>query len=250
MKTRFLKLATLAVASATFAVSALAIPIMAPFSRWSLFTDSNNPGWANNYTAVSTASLGTMKFFKYTAATEATLVSNLAMSNTAKYASSKSWNNGLYQQISELGRVAFPQDKIDYLGQCVGFAKAMTGSSLGTLSWTKSVTNALTVLFPLDGVVPNGASPDFMLPPGTMIVNFDNRGTYTNYDTNHVAIVLSVVVVNGKVTGANVVAQNAVEIAGGITNANKMISKYFLPWSNTSSLTSLALKNYHVITAP
>lgn len=249
MKTRFLKLATLAVVSATFAVSALAIPIMAPFSRWSLFTDSNNPGWTNNYTAVNTTGLGTMKFLKYTAATQTTLISSLDMSTTVKYASSKTWNNGSYQQISESGGVTPPNPV--FLGQCVGFAKAMTGSALGTGSWTKSATNALTILFPLDGVVPNGASPDFMLPPGTMIVNFDGRPTYTNDLTNHVAIVLNVVVVNGKVTGANVVAQNAVETAGGIANANKMISKYFLPWNNTtSSLTSLALKNYHVITAP
>ena len=250
MKNRFLKHATLAVVSTTFAVSALAVPIMAPFTRWSLFTDSNNPGWINNYTAITTASLGTMKFFKYTAATEATLVSNLAMTNTSKVAGIKNWNNGTYQQISEIGNGSVA-DRAAYLGQCVGFAKAMTGSSLGTSSWTKSATNALTVLFPLDGVVPNGASPDLMLPPGTMIVNFDGRSTYTNALTNHTAIVLSVVVSNGKVTGANVVAQNAVETAGAITNANKMITKYFLPWNNTtSSLTSLSLKSYHVITAP
>lgn len=249
MKTHFLKLATLAVVSATFAVSALAIPIMAPFSRWSLFTDSNNPGWTNNYTAIATTSLGTMKFFKYTAATEATLVSNLAMTSTSKVAGMKNWNNGTYQQISEIGSGSVA-DRAAYLGQCVGFAKAMTGSSLGTSSWTKSATNALTVLFPLDGVVPNGASPDFMLPPGTMIVNFNGGGNYNNFPTNHVAIVLNVVVVNGKVTGANVVAQNAATTAGGISGADKMISKYFLPWSNTSTYTSFALKNYHVITAP
>lgn len=241
MKRTFLKLATLAVASATFAVSALATPIMAPFSRWSLFTDSNNPGWTNNYTTVNTAGLGTMKFLKYTAATQTTLVSTLAMTNTAKYASSKVWNNGSYQQISEVG----------YPGQCVGFAKAMTGSSLGTLSWTKLASNALTTLFPLDGVVPAGASPDFIVPPGTMIVNFNGESKYNNYPTNHTAIVLNVVVVNGKVTGANVVAQNAADTAGGISGANQMISKYFLPWNNTTSTkTSLSLKNYHVITAP
>jgi hypothetical protein len=241
MKNRLLKLATLAVASATFAFSALATPIMAPFSRWSLFTDSNNPGWINNYTAVSTANLGTMKFLKYTASTQATLVSSLAMTNTTKYASSKVWNNGSYQQISELG----------YLGECVGFAKAMTGSSLGTLSWTKLSTNALTTLFPLDGVVPAGASPDFIVPPGTMILNFNGESKYNNLITNHTAIVLNVVVVNGKVTGANVVAQNAADTAGGIGGADRMISKYFLPWNNTTSTkTSMALKNYHVITAP
>ena len=84
-----------------------------------------------------------------------------------------------------------------------------------------------------------------------MIVNYDGRTTYTNNVTNHTAIVLSVVVMNGKITGANVVGQNSADTAGGIGGADRMISKYFLPWTNSiSTKTSLALKNYHVLTAP
>ncbi len=237
MKSSFFKL----IASITLVLLSLittthAAVITAPPARYQLFLDSTNPAWSTNYTAVSTTSLGTMKFLKYSTAVQTILTSSLAMGG--KYASSKVWNGGTYQQISEVG----------YLGECVGFAKAMTGIG-GTSTWVKSSANALATIFPNGLVV--GTDPSYGLAPGAMIVNYDGRTTYTNNVTNHTAIVLSVVVMNGKITGANVVGQNSADTAGGIGGADRMISKYFLPWTNSiSTKTSLALKNYHVLTAP
>jgi hypothetical protein len=243
MNIRFPKLAALTVAIFTLTTNVHAGVITAPPARYQLFLDSTNPGWSTNYTAVSTLYLGTAKLLKYSTAVQSTLTSTLNM--TGKYASFKTWNGNNYQQISETGGVNPPN--LAYLGECPGFAKAMTGAG-GTGTWIKTSTNALSTIFPSAQVVGNDAS--YGLAPGAMIVNFDGRTTYTNDPTNHVAIVLSVVVANGKVTGANVVSQNALKDIAGTTTGNKMISKYFLPWTNTSNLTSLALSNYHVITAP
>ncbi len=215
--------------------SASAVPLRASYDRYSLFIDSSSPFVAADYTSATTTSLGTVKFLKYSTSVQTKLVNTLAMTN--KYASSKPWNGGNYQQISENGNA--------YVGQCVGFAKAMTGVG-ATSTWTKVATNALTSIFPNNGSV-GSVSADIALPPGTMIVNFDGGSAYPNTPTSHVAIVLSVVVANGKVSGVNAVAQNAIGTIGGVP-ADKMISKYFIPWNNAnSSLTSLSLKNYHVI---
>lgn len=229
-------LGTIILALATSA--AMAAPITAPYSRTSLFLDSENPGWKDAYTSVNTTALGTVKYLKYTATMSKQLTDVLDMSN--KYAGYKTWNKVSYQQISEKGQT--PQETTDYLGQCVGFGKAMTGIG-ATKNWIKSSSNALSTLYP--GGKIGTISPELILPSGTFLVNFDGRPTYTNWPSNHVAISLAPVIVNGVIQGANVVAQNAT----ATNSSDLMISKYFLPWDNkNSTLSSYSLKNYHLLT--
>lgn len=211
-----------------------AAPWVAPYSSYSLFLDGPNPTWAPYYTSISTSTLGTVKFLQYNTVVDAKLKSMTYASG--KVTGYKSWNNIKYQQISEPG----------YIGECVGFGKAMTGIG-GTGTWAKNPNNAISKIFTNAKV--GSISADIALPPGTLIANFDGDSTYNNKQTNHVAIVLGVVTSGGVVTGANVVSQNAISVVANVSaSADRMINKYFLPWDNSkSSLTSFSLKNYYVI---
>jgi hypothetical protein len=222
-----------------FAISSvsLAAPITAQPGAVNQFLDSVNPGW-NNSTYYT--NIGTHRFLKYSTKNNTNLADidmqvKWFLSMSGKTSSYKMLNGIPYEQISEIGTGTAL--KPQFYAQCVGFAKAMTGSTLSTSQWKKLDTNAIAINFP-NGKI-GSISLASKLPVGAMIVNFNNSTPYGNLSTNHTAIVLSVATSNGVITGANVVAQNA-------DNGN-MISKYFLPWNSGSTLTSLSLKNYHVI---
>jgi hypothetical protein len=141
-----------------------------------------------------------------------------------------------------------------YIGQCVGFAKFMTGAPGNTGTWRTG--RALANIFP-NGKAVNGTA-DMLLVPGSMIAHFGGQSIYNSPDNKkpHVAIVLSVAEINGVIQGINVVDQNGLssaEINGikGVTVTDSVgggsIVKHFLPWNANSSDPTLSAKNYHVV---
>lgn len=138
-------------------------------------------------------------------------------------------------------------------GQCVGFAKFMTGAPGSTGTWRTG--RALTNIFPNGQGVSGTANA--LLVPGSMIAHFGGKSVYNQNTTNqHVAIVLSVVQEGNIIRGINVVDQNGLTTAtiNGVQNVNVTnggggsIVKHFLPWNaNNSTYPQLSAKNYHVV---
>lgn len=138
-----------------------------------------------------------------------------------------------------------------FIGQCVGFAKFMTGAPGDTSTWRTG--RALATIFP-NGQTVTGTS-NMLLVPGSMIAHFGGKTTYKQNTTSpHVAIVLSVAELNGVVTGFNVADQNGLSTAtiNGVSTTvtsggGGSIVKHFLPWSSSSTDPVLSGKNYHVV---
>jgi hypothetical protein len=144
-----------------------------------------------------------------------------------------------------------------FIGQCVGFAKFMTGATGSTGTWRRG--RALANIFPNGQGVSGTANA--MLVPGSMIAHFGGQSIYQN-NTNkpNVAIVLSVVQEGNIIRGVNVVDQNGMTSAtingvntsvvfnagNGVTYGT--IAKHFLPWNaNSPTNPQVSAMNYHVV---
>lgn len=145
-----------------------------------------------------------------------------------------------------------------FTGQCVGFAKFMTGASGSTGTWRTG--RALATIFPNGQGVSGTANA--LLVPGSMIAHFGGKTIYNQNTTNkpHVAIVLSVVQEGNIIRGVNVVDQNGMTSAtingvntSVVVNASNgatygTIAKHLLPWNaNNSTNPQLSAKNYHIV---
>ena len=155
-----------------------------------------------------------------------------------------------YQRIDELGSSS--------RNQCVAQGKSMTGAS-STSTWIKGTS--LKTLYP-NGKAPTQLEAMALLPPGTMIANFDGSTSYPNRPTSHVVLVRGVNADNnGYVLSIDVYGQNGVSqvILNGSTvnvgdpktgNGGTMM-KYTMPWSNANSTVgSFSAKNYHIVNKP
>jgi hypothetical protein len=201
-----------------------------------------------NYSIGTNSHLGTVKTLKTSASVTSMIyyinyVSNTGgMDMSGKYLSGANFSGTLYQRLSESG--------FQYTGQCVAFAKAMTGVG-GSYTWYRGrgIMSYLT---------PNalGYSPNNLLPsmaPGTMIAHFGSISTNSAYSTNavdpHVAIFLSWSYNNyGYIDGMNVVDQNLVWSVSGISGTTSgLIQKHKIPLSSSSTNKTYSSKNYHVV---
>lgn len=155
-----------------------------------------------------------------------------------------------YERIDEVGAGA--------RNQCVAFGKAMTGAG-ATSTWVKGT--ALTVLYP-NQRAPSQLEAMALLPPGTMIANFDGSATYPNRSTSHVVTVRGVNADStGKVLSISVYTQNGmsqvkigtstVNVGDTSTGNGGTIMKYDIPWSNANStIGSFSAKNYNIVNKP
>ncbi len=197
----------------------------------------------SGYMIGNSPSLGTIKTLKYSLATENTLKYLNIASNTgglnmsSKVLTAFSYNNNLYERLSEIG---IPS------GECVAFAKAMTGVG-GTSSWYKGGSLMNYIVWNGAGYVLNPASPS-ILQPGTMIAHFQGLARYPqSLPYGHVAIFLSWSKNNqGWIDGINVVDQNFVWTIDGIAGSQGTIQKHKIPLSGSTTATYNA-NQYHIV---
>lgn len=140
-----------------------------------------------------------------------------------------------------------------FIGQCVGFAKFMTGATGSTGTWRRG--RALANIFPNGQGVSGTANA--MLVPGSMIAHFGGQSVYNHVNNKlpHVAIVLSVVQEGNIIRGINVVDQNGMTSAtiNGVNTTVRSggggsIAKHFLPWNaNSPTNPQVSAMNYHVV---
>ncbi len=176
--------------------------------------------------------LGSVKSLKYSLATSAILNNINYVQNTggldmsSKTLTSFSWNGGSYERLSEVG---IPS------GECVAFAKAMTGVG-GTSTWYKGVSLMSYLVSNINGY---SVSPYLTLQPGTMIAHFQGLAKYpqsTPY--GHVAIFLSWSKnAQGMVDGINVINENLVWTINGVSGAKGIIQKHKIPLSGSTTTT-------------
>lgn len=236
--------------ASTLVFGAIPVEVVAPASNVNMFV--NGSGVAiptTSYTNGKHDIYGNVQFLRSESpgyATGTTTVEQRLQSTS--YASGKLINSYVFagaahQRAYEPG----------FTGQCVGFAKFMTGAMGSTGTWRTG--RALINIFP-NGRAVSGTG-NMLLVPGSMIAHFGGKSIYNQNTANqHVAIVLSVAEINGVIQGINVVDQNGLksaEINGikGITVTDSVgggsIVKHFLPWNANSSDPTLSAKNYHVV---
>jgi hypothetical protein len=240
-----------------FSLTTLAATAVAPANRIRIWEGSAMSFPDSQYSIGTTTVMGTIKTLKSNP-TVINLLTNLNVaSNTggldmsrypgAKLETVTTFNNGPHQRLSDVG---IPS------GQCVAFARSMTGA---TRSDTWYPGNTLSSYLNFNGTV----RPDIVLAPGTMIAHFGGKTRYDyNGSTPHVAIFLSWSKnAQGIVDGINVVDENiAWTIAGNSGSAAGLIQKHKLAWKCTASNCGTAsgggsstyhitffASNYHVV---
>lgn len=215
------------------------------------FTDSQ-------YTIGTTTAMGTVKTLKSNS-TVINLMQNFnAVANaggldlSGKSIPGVSWNGSLHQRLSENNFAS---------GQCVAFAKSMTGAP-GSNSWYRGSSLASYVTWNGAGYTLNSWMPT--LQSGTMIAHFGSIPSTSPYSANgtdpHVAIFLSWSYgSNGLIDGINVVDQNliwTISINGtDVYNAGGLIQKHKLPMSCTAGsscgtgkyLKTFFASNYYIV---
>jgi hypothetical protein len=248
------KFAKSCIITAMFAVSALVfaatpVEVVAPASNVKMFINSSGVAIPlASYTNGTHVIYGNVQFLRSDGAgySSGTTTVQQRLQSTS-YASGKLINSyifagALHQRAYESG----------FTGQCVGFAKFMTGAPGGTGTWRTG--RALANIFPNGNTV--SGTGNMLLVPGSMIAHFGGQSIYnsTNNKKPHVAIVLSVVEANGVIQGVNVVDQNGMTnaVINGInttvtSGGGGSIAKHFLPWSANSTDPTLSAKNYHVV---
>ncbi len=188
----------------------------------------------SEYMISTNPSLGIVKSLKYSAATGVILYNINYVQNTGglnmsnKNLTSFPWNGGTYERLSENG---IPS------GECVAFAKSMTGVG-GTPTWYKG--NSLMSYLVWSG---NGYSVSAYvaaLQLGTMIAHFQGLAKYPQIPPyGHVAIFLSWSKnAQGMIDGINVINENFVWNINGISaSAKGIIQKYKIPLSGSTTVT-------------
>lgn len=187
----------------------------------------------SEYTIGTNVDLGTVKSLKYSDATGAILYNINYVQNTGglsmsgKNLTSFPWNGGTYERLSEIG---IPS------GECVAFAKAMTGVG-ATSTWHKGISLMSYLVWSGNGY---SVSPYIApLQPGTMIAHFQGLAKYpqsTPY--GHVAIFLSWSKnTQGMIDGINVINENLVWSINGVGGAKGIIQKHKIPLSGSATAT-------------
>ncbi len=220
----FLFLSLVAVSATTMAATAVA-----PANRIRIWEGSSASFPDSKYGIGTTTAMGTIRTLKHDTDTVNLLTTFNVAANagaldmTSKYKTPILFNGSSHYQITEIGGLP---------GQCVAFAKAMTGISGLTSSWYPG--NSLLNYLNINGTV----RTDITLVPGTMIAHFGGKTKYSlNGTTPHVAIFLSWSKnAQGVVDGLNVVDENLVwTIAGNSGSAAGLIQKHKLAWKCTAS---------------
>lgn len=237
---KYSKLA-LAISLVVASTTILAVTAVAPANRIRIW-DGPYAIPDSEYMIGTNADLGTVKSLKYSDATGAIFYNINYIQNTGglsmsgKNLTSFPWNGGNYERLSEIG---IPS------GECVAFAKAMTGVG-GTLTWYKG--NPLMSYLVWSG---NGYSVSpYIAPlqPGTMIAHFQGLAKYpqsTPY--GHVAIFLSWSKnTQGMIDGINVINENLVWAINGVGGAKGIIQKHKIPLSGSTTATYNS-SGYHVV---
>ncbi len=238
-----------------FASAASLVEVVAPQANINMFINSSGVAIpTTSYTNGTHVTYGAVQFLRSASpgyATGTTTVQQRLQSTTfasGKTMDSYTFAGSAHQRVYEPG----------YTGQCVGFAKFMTGAPGSTGTWKTG--RALANIFPNGQGVSGTANA--LLVPGSMIAHFGGQAIYNNLGNAkpHVAIVLSVVEQNGVINGVNVADQNGmtsatingtntsvvVQAGGGVTYGT--IAKHFLPWNaNSATNPQLSAKNYHVV---
>jgi hypothetical protein len=232
------------------AFSAIPVEVVAPKPNVDMFVNRSGVAIpATSYTNGTHVIYGNIQFLRSDSAGYATGTTTVQQRLQAtSYASGKLINSYVFAGASH--QRAYESG---YTGQCVGFAKFMTGAPGGTGTWRTG--RALSNIFP-NGQAVSGTA-DMFLVPGSMIAHFGGQSIYNSLNNKkpHVAIVLSVVEINGVIQGVNVVDQNGLTSADingvkgiNVTNSGGgSIVKHFLPWSANSTDPTLSAKNYHVV---
>ena len=147
-----------------------------------------------------------------------------------------------YQRLSDAGTVDYdPFIKERTSGQCVAFARSMTGAPK-VAKWNKGFSISSYIepisqrLLKSPELILQGGIP---LQAGTMLANFQGKPTYpTSKPYGHVTIFLEWTfnpLIPGKVTGMNVVDENMVEsIKESTGNFGGTIQKHWLPITCTA----------------
>ncbi len=239
-----MKYSKLALAISLVVVSAttLAATAVAPANRIRIW-DGPYAIPDSEYMIGTNADLGTVKSLKYSDATGAILYNINYIQNTGglsmsgKNLTSFPWNGGNYERLSEIG---IPS------GECVAFAKAMTGVG-GTPTWYKGNSLMSYLVWNGNGYGINPLSPS-SLQPGTMIAHFQGLARYPQgLPYGHVAIFLSWTTnVQGMIDGINVVDENFVWKINGVSGAKGIIQKHKIPLSGSTTATYNS-SGYHVV---
>ncbi len=236
---KYSKLA-LAISLVVASTTILAATAVAPANRIRIW-DGPYAISDSNYMIGTNADLGTVKSLKYSLNTSAILnninyvqnTGGLDMSN--KNLTSFPWNGGTYERLSE---ASIPS------GECVAFAKSMTGVG-GTSTWYKGGSIMSYLVSNINGY---SVSPYLTLQPGTMIAHFQGLAKYpqsTPY--GHVAIFLSWSTnAQGMIDGINVINENLVWTINGVFGSKGIIQKHKIPLSG-SSTTTYNSSGYHVV---
>ena len=229
-----------------------AVPAVAPDHRIRIWEGSALSFPDSQYAFGNTTAMGTIKTLKSNSTVINLLTTYNAASNTGGLDMSRTpgavltsinLNGTNYQRLSDVG---IPS------GQCVAFARSMTGAPKSTFWYPgKKLTDYVSwngagyVLNPL-------ATP--ALRRGTMIAHFGGKPVYSaNGDTPHVAIFLSWSYdAQGYINGVNVIDENLVSVMSGFTgNAAGLIQKHRLAWTcnagtSCGNVTGIGNGTYHI----
>ena len=240
----------IAISVSTLSAAIVAAPAVAPANRIRIWEGSAVSFPDSQYTIGSTTAIGTVKTLKINSTvTNLLLNMNIAanaggLNMTGKYPSAVQFDGSSHQRLSESG---YP-----YVGQCVAFAKAMTGAT-ATTTWYRGRALSDYVSWNGVGYYLNNSPFNPIFQQGTMIAHFGSIGVNSAYSANttnpHVAIFMSWSYNSqGYIDGINVVDQNLIpNISGNTGSATGLIQKHKLPWNSGSNLLVFSSKNYHIV---
>jgi hypothetical protein len=205
-----------------FSATTLAATAIAPANRLEAWVGPNSMP-DSNYTIGTTTAMGTIKTLKANLLTQINLGSLDMTRYPGAYLSTvTTFNGGNHQRLSDNGGTP---------GQCVAFARSMTGASVST-NWYQG--NKVSDYLDVNG----RPRTDKTIAQGTMIAHFGGKPIYSqNGATPHVAIFLSWSTnAQGILDGVNVVDENLVQVVGNNTgNAAGLIQKHKLAWTCTAT---------------
>lgn len=232
----------------------IAATYVAPDYRVRIWQGSSVSFPDSQYTLGTTTAMGTIRTLKSNG-TVTNLLTNLnAVANagkldmTSKYLSAEVFNGESHQRLTENGGSP---------GQCVAFAKAMTGAP-STPQWYRGKALSEYVIWNGVGYTLSNYFWNPPILPGTMLAHFQGQTKYPqSAPYGHVTIFLSWSYNSqGYIDGINVVDQNLVSsIAGNSGSSAGLIQKHKLPWvctagsscGNNTYHTTFFSSNYHVV---
>ncbi len=226
----------LTISITVLSTSILAATYVAPSNRVRIWEGSAVSFPDSQYSIGTTTAMGTVKTLK----SNATVTNLLTTLNIASNAGSLdlirapgailsgvTFNGSSHQRLSDAG---IPS------GQCVAFARSMTGAPTSP-SWYRGKSLNDYVSWNGVGYYLNNNQWNPALKPGTMIAHFQGLAKYPQSQPyGHVAIFMSWSYNSqGYIDGINVVDENLISlIAGNTGSAAGLIQKHKLTWSCTA----------------